>query len=73
MRRQARKKTEQARKKKEQERKGNKRTSIVGITAFAFEKDEEEGMTAGMDAYLKKPYLPKELLEVLLQWSSQHG
>ena len=58
---------------REQERKGNKRTSIVGITAFAFEKDEEEGMRAGMDAYLKKPYLPKELLEVLLQWSSQHG
>ena len=58
---------------REQERKGNKRTSIVGITAFAFEKDEEEGMKAGMDAYLKKPYLPKELLEVLLQWSSQHG
>jgi len=54
---------------RQREQEPNRRTPIVGITAFAFEKDEEEGMKAGMDAYLKKPYLPKELFQVLLEWS----
>jgi len=54
---------------RQREQETNRRTPIVGITAFAFEKDEEEGMKAGMDAYLKKPYLPKELFQVLLEWS----
>ena len=51
---------------REQEQEGQ-RTPIVGLTAFAFEKDEEEGLEAGMDAYLKKPYSPEELMELLLQ------
>lgn len=49
-----------------QEHKGQ-RTPIVGLTAFAFETDEAEGFKAGMDAYLKKPYSPEELMKVLLQ------
>ena len=44
------------------------RVPIIGLTAFAFEKDEEEGMQVGMDAYLKKPYSPEELMQVMLEW-----
>lgn len=44
------------------------RLPIVGLSAFAFHKDVEDGLQAGMDGYLKKPYAPEELLRTLLNF-----
>ena len=41
---------------------------IIGLSAYSFHKDVEEGFAAGMSAYLKKPYSPEELMDVLLDW-----
>lgn len=38
---------------------------IIGLSAYAFHKDIEEGMDAGMNRYLKKPFSPDDLLRVL--------
>ena len=40
---------------------------IVGLSAFAFYKDVQEGMEAGMTQYLKKPFSLEDLLKVLLR------
>lgn len=42
------------------------RVPIVGLSAFAFYKDVQEGLEAGMDQYLKKPFSLEDLLKVLL-------
>ncbi len=56
---------------RDEEKNRDGRTTIVGLSAFAFESDEREGLEAGMDAYLKKPYSPIELLEVLQRYIKQ--
>ena len=38
---------------------------IVAVTSFALGGDEQKAMDAGCDAYLAKPYKPKELLRVI--------
>ena len=48
-------------------RSASNRTSIIGLSAFAFHKDVEEALKAGMNGYLKKPFSPQELLKVLLE------
>lgn len=48
---------------KERERGGH--TPIVAITAYALEKDKEECLAAGMDAYLTKPIDFKKCLETI--------
>ena len=38
---------------------------IVAVTASAFEEDAQRILATGVDAYLRKPFRPEELLEVL--------
>ena len=46
---------------------GRRDVGIIGLSAFAFHKDVEEGLESGMSGYLVKPYEPHELLAVLLR------
>jgi len=38
---------------------------IVALTSFALSGDDKKAFQAGCDAYLAKPYKPKELLKVI--------
>ncbi len=54
---------------REKERALGGHTPIVAITAYALEKDEEECLAAGMDAYISKPIdFPKciEMIHALI-------
>jgi two-component system cell cycle response regulator DivK len=35
---------------------------IIAVTSFALSGDEEKARTAGCDAYVTKPYSPRQLL-----------
>jgi CheY-like chemotaxis protein len=48
---------------KERERGGH--TPIVAVTAYALQKDEEQCLAAGMDAYVSKPVDFKKLLATI--------
>ena len=38
---------------------------IVALTSFALSGDDKKAFTAGCDAYLAKPYKPRELLQLI--------
>jgi two-component system cell cycle response regulator DivK len=40
---------------------------IVAITSFALTGDEQRVLEAGCDAYIPKPYRPRDLLEVIIR------
>lgn len=42
-----------------------KRTRVVMLTARAHDQDRQEGARAGADAYLTKPFSPRQLLDVV--------
>lgn len=42
-----------------------RRTKVVMLTARGQESDQKEGLRAGADAYLTKPFSPKQLLDVV--------
>ena len=42
-----------------------KRTRVVMLTARAHDHDRQEGVRAGADAYLTKPFSPRQLLDVV--------
>lgn len=42
-----------------------RRTAVVMLTARARAEDRSRGLQAGADAYLVKPFSPRELLEVV--------
>lgn len=46
-------------------------TPIVIVSGLAMESDREEGMKAGADAYVTKPYGFQELLDVLCRYRNQ--
>ncbi len=43
-----------------------KHLPIVAMTAHAMERDRDMCLAAGMDAYVTKPFLPSELVDVLM-------
>lgn len=38
---------------------------IVAVTSFALSGDDQKAFAAGCDAYIAKPYKPKELLQLI--------
>ena len=44
---------------------GMKRTSVVMLTALGRNEDRTRGMKVGADAYLAKPFSPRNLLQVI--------
>ena len=50
---------------REKERARGGHTPIVAITAYALEKDKEECLAAGMDAYMSKPIDFKKCIEMI--------
>lgn len=43
---------------------------VVAVTAYALENDVERYLGAGINAYLRKPYQPKDLVELVQQFTS---
>ena len=57
---------------------GKRRTAIIAVTADAFEGDEKQIRTKGLDAYVRKPFQANEILEALkkclkLQYMNGNG
>jgi two-component system cell cycle response regulator DivK len=47
-------------------RKDLRHIPIVAVTSFALRGDDQKAFAAGCDAYIAKPYKPKELLQLIL-------
>ena len=59
---------------REREQEGEqKRTTVIGLTAYAMKGDREKCLAAGMDDYLSKPVSIEDLERVLGQWLPQHS
>lgn len=43
---------------------------IIAMTANAMEEDRQQSLAAGMNAHIKKPIAPRELLHCLMRWIS---
>ena len=44
---------------------GMQRMPVVAVSSFAMKGDEEKARAAGCDAYVTKPYSPKQLLALV--------
>jgi len=53
------------------ERQTNAHMPIVAMTAYAMKGDREHCLESGMDAYVSKPIRPKELFDVIAEFSSK--
>jgi two-component system cell cycle response regulator DivK len=47
---------------------GMQRTPVAAVSSFAMKGDEEKARAAGCDAYVTKPYSPKQLLALVRQF-----
>jgi CheY-like chemotaxis protein len=50
----------------------HQKTPILAMTANAFAEDKANCFAAGMDAFLTKPFEPRQLFTILLLWL-EHG
>lgn len=49
------------------------RVKIIAVTASEYERDQQKLSDHGLDDYLRKPFLPKDLFETIKYWVSQIG
>ena len=47
---------------------GMARTTVIAVSSFAKKGDEKKARSAGCDAYVTKPYSPKQQLGILRQF-----
>ena len=47
---------------------GMERTPVIAVSSFAMKGDEEKARAAGCDAYVTKPYSPKQLLGLVQKY-----
>lgn len=47
---------------------GLERTTVIAVSSFAMKGDEEKARAAGCDAYVTKPYSPKQLLGLVREF-----
>ena len=62
---------EAARQIREEETGSTRRVPIIAMTANAMQGDREKCLAAGMDDYITKPINPKQLKQILEQWTSK--
>ena len=48
----------------------NNETPIIAMTANAFEEDQRQCLSAGMDDYISKPLNSQRLFGIVLKWMS---
>jgi CheY-like chemotaxis protein len=46
---------------------GGSDAKIVGLSASIFVSEREEMLAAGLDDFVRKPYLPREILDCMAQ------
>ena len=49
---------------------GHEATPLIAMTASIFTKNRQDCNAAGMDDFLPKPFLPRDLFEMLIKWLS---
>ena len=62
---------EAARQIREEETGSTRRVPIIAMTANAMQGDREKCLAAGMDDHITKPINPKQLKQILEQWTSK--
>lgn len=50
------------------EKNSDRHVPIIALTANAFKDDRQACLDAGMDDFLSKPFIKKQLLDLILQW-----
>jgi two-component system CheB/CheR fusion protein len=64
---------EATRRLREREAQSDRRTVVVGLTAYALQGDREKCLEAGMDDYLSKPLTREALDDLLTRWADSTG
>ena len=50
---------------------GMARTTVIAVSSFAMKGDEERARAAGCDGYVTKPYSPRQLVDLIRQFSAR--
>jgi len=50
---------------------GMARTTVIAASSFAMKGDEERARAAGCDGYVTKPYSPRQLVDLIRQFSAR--
>ena len=51
---------------------GMSKTPVIAVSSFAMKGDEEKARAAGCDAYVTKPYSPRQLLGIVRQYLAKN-